>query len=420
MKVILVALGSAGDVHPLVGLALALRARGHRPLLAASPVFRHLAAREKIPFEAVGTEEAFAEALHDPDIWHPLKAFGAVARRLILPSMLPVYELIARESGGGDTVVAAPVTAFGARLAEEKLGVPLATVHLQPVLIRSRSAPPCFGFPDLLALLPRPLRGVYFRAADRLVIDPLLAPATNALRRELGLPARRTILQWAESPRCVIGLFPPWYAEPQPDWPSRTRLAGFPLYDGGGDDGLPGELGRWLEEGEPPVLFTAGSAMVQGEKFFRVSVEACLRGGFRGLLLTRFPKQLPPSLPAEVRAWDYLPFSRIFPRCAAVVHHGGIGTVAQALAAGIPQLVVPFAHDQPDNACRVRRLGAGDYIVGSRYGPAAAERRLGRLLDSSSLRERCRFLASGISREKALATACTIMEERLAGPAPST
>ena len=110
----------------------------------------------------------------------------------------------------------------------------------------------------------------------------------------------------------------------------------------------------------------------------------------------------------------------IFPRCAAVVHHGGIGTVAQALAAGIPQLVVPFAHDQPDNACRVRSLGAGDYIVPGKYGPAAAERGLQVLLKSSAVGERCLILASRISGEKALTAACAIMEERLAGRAPAT
>jgi UDP:flavonoid glycosyltransferase YjiC (YdhE family) len=410
VKVVIVALGSAGDVHPLTGLALALRERGHRPLLAASPVFRSLAEREGLPFAAIGTEDDFTAAVNDPDIWHPLKAFGAIVRRLIIPSMRPVYELVERESREADTVVVAPVTAFGARLAEEKLGVPLATVHLQPLLIRSRSAPSCFGFPDVLSLLPRSLRKLSFALADRLIVDPALAPSTNALRAELGLPPVRRVLLWADSSRLILGLFPPWFAEPQPDWSSRVQLAGFPLYDESTVVELPGALRAWLGEGDPPVVFTAGSAMVQGENFFRVSVEVCRRGGRRGLLLTRFPRQLPPSLPPGVRTFSYAPFSLVFPASAAVVHHGGIGTVAQALAAGIPQLIVPFAHDQPDNACRVRRLSAGTMILSGAYRPRRAVRELDRLVASEQTAAVCRGLAARVDGKAALERACSLIE----------
>ena len=234
MKAIVIGLGSAGDVHPNVGLALALRRRGHQVLLVATSIFRSLAQRAGLEFAGLGTEDEYYEAIRDPDMWHPLRSFFVVGRRLILPSVPRIYDVIARLNEPGQTVVAAPGTAFGARIAQEKLGVPLATVHLQPIMLRSTLEPGCFGFPDIIHHLPRPLRRAYLRAVDRFLIDRLLAPDTNAFRAELGLPpVRRLFDRWFHSPQLIIGLFPEWFAPPPPDWPPNVRLTGFPLWDEG-------------------------------------------------------------------------------------------------------------------------------------------------------------------------------------------
>jgi len=420
MRLIIVGLGSAGDVHPLIGLGLALRGRGHDVVLLASPVYAAAAGRAGLAFAGLGTTAEYEDALRDPDIWHPLKAFAAVARRLILSTMRRVYAFVEEQAREG-TAVLAPITALGARIAEEKLGVPLATVHLQPVLLRSTASPPCFGFPDILGHLPRVLRGWYLRAVDRFAIDPVLAPGVDAFRAELGLPpVRRFLDRWANAPRLVLGLFPEWYAPPQPDWPPQTALAGFPLYDEGSVRRPPPELEGFLAAGAPPVVFTAGTAMAHGGEFFRVSAEACRRSGWRGILLSQFPQQLPADLPEAVRAYDYIPFSQVLPRAAAIVHHGGIGTVAQALAAGIPQLVVPFAHDQPDNALRLRRLGVGDYLLPRSYREERLVGRLGRLLEDPAVAERCRARAAGLDAGGALRRACALVEQALAGTAGGT
>src|SRR5436305_6257835 len=99
--------------------------------------------------------------------------------------------------------------------------------------------------------------------------------------------------------------------------------------------------------------------MAHGAAFFRAAVRACEGTGARGLLLTRYPGRLPARLPPSVRHVPFAPFRRLLPLCRAVVHHGGVGTTAAALAAGTPQLVLPLAWDQPDNAAPVRRLGCG-------------------------------------------------------------
>jgi len=412
MTAIVVGLGSAGDVHPNVGLAMALRRRGHRVVLVAASVFRSLARRAGLEFAGLGSDDQYYEALHDPDMWHPFRAFSVVARRLILPSMRPIYEVIARYNEPGETVVASPGTAFGARIAQEKLGVPLASVHLQPLTLRSAFEPGCYGFPDIIGHLPRPLRGPYLWAVDRLIVDRLLANETNALRAELGLsPAGRLFDRWFHSPQLIIGLFPEWFAPAQPDWPPNVHLTGFPLWDGADLRQRSPELEDFLEGGDAPVVFTAGSAMVQGKEFFRVSAEVCRASGRRGLFLTQYSEQLPDPLPDGVRHFEYVPFSAVLPRASAFVHHGGIGTTAQALAAGVPQLVVPLAHDQPDNAVRVRRLGVGEFLLPKDYRTGAVVERLNRLLQSPAVRENCTRRAGDVGGSRSLEHACDLIEQ---------
>ncbi len=419
-KAIVIGIGSAGDVHPNVGLALALRERGLEILFVGPEVFRALAERTGLDFAGLGDRESFEEALHDPDLWHPVRSFSVVARRLIVPALRPVYEIIERNFEPGRTVVAAPATAFGARIAQEKLHVPLATVHLQPVMLRSAARPGCFGFPDVLGHLPRILRKAYFRFADRVLVDRWLVGPTNEFRAELGLPAvRRLFDRWIHSPQLVVGLFPEWYAPPPPDWPPNVSLTGFPLWDESEVRSASEDLKQFLAAGEPPVVFTAGSAMLQARRFFEVSATVCAASGQRALFLTQFREQVPAQLPAGVRQFEYIPFSEVLPRSAALVHHGGIGTTAQAIAAGIPQLIVPNTHDQPDNAVRVKRLGIGDYLLPGAYTPGRILEKLRGLL-SPAVREVCRKRAADLAVNKSLQRASGLIAQLAGAGAPTT
>jgi len=263
----------------------------------------------------------------------------------------------------------------------------------------------------MTASVPSFVKQALFWLMDKAVIDRLVAPPINSFRASLGLaPVRRVFKDYLHSPQLVIGLFPEWFAPAQPDWPHNTHLAGFVLHDGGDGFPLSDEVEEFLLDGPPPLVFTPGSAGATLKDFCRESVEACRMGGYRAMLVTNFPQQVPPNLPPGVRRFPYLPFSQILPRCSALVYPGGIGTMAQAIKAGIPHLVVPHAHDQPDNALRIERLGLGWGIYPERYKAPRVVRALRTLLESSQVRARCAEYSGKIDSSAAVKVSCDLIE----------
>jgi rhamnosyltransferase subunit B len=391
LHVILTSIGTDGDVFPYAALGAALVRRGHRATLVAGEHYRPLAEANGLGFRPLLSREENEQCFGDPDFWHPLKG-PVVAARWGVGFLPQQYELFAELARDGRAVFVASPGLVAARVVQDKLGVPLASVVLQPWMIQSSAAPPVMpGGLTLPRWAPRPAAALYWLAFDAVGGLLLLGKPLNALRARLGLPPVRRVFRWWLSPQLVLGLFPAWYGPPQPDWRPGIRLTGFPMYDGMAPDmpgapnapgvpdaqgspnvpgagraggGLSDDLQSFLDAGEPPVAFTFGTGMRHAAALFRVAADACRALGVRGLFLTRFADQLPPGLPPGVRHVSFAPFQHLFPRCAVVVvHHGGIGTVAKALAAGVPQLVLPVAFDQTDNAIRVKRLGAGEWMM---------------------------------------------------------
>ena len=182
----------------------------------------------------------------------------------------------------------------------------------------------------------------------------------NRLRAAQGLkPIRRIFSNWL-SPQLIIAMFPEWYGPPPPDWPKQVRLSGFPMFDGAMFQIFPPTLREFLKSGDPPVAITFGTGMMHAGEVYKQAVEACGLLKTRAIVLTPHIGNLAPC--EQVHHCSFAPFRELFPSCAAVIHHGGVGTVAKALAAGTPQLILPYAFDQMDNATRVARLGAGEWL----------------------------------------------------------
>jgi len=410
LNILLATLGSAGDVHPMVSLGIALQKRGHRATIITNEIFSDSVRAASLDFIAMGTTREARETMADPRLWQASRGYQCVAERVIVPNISRLYQIIERQAGP-DTIVVASGVCFGARLAQEKLGTPLATVHLQPTLIRSLVDSGKYGPIPMGPTVPPAIKQSMFWLLDTLAIDRFMVPALNRFRAQLTLrPVHRVLDSYAHSPQLVLCLFPDWFAPPQPDWPPNTHQTGFVLYDAGDVVGIPSAVEEFLAAGSPPVVFTPGSAAATLHEFFRESVEACCIAGLRGLLITMHPGQLPKKLPAQVRSFSYLPFSQILPRCAAITYHGGIGTMAQAIKAGVPHLVVPNSHDQPDNGFRIERLGLGSCVPPRRYRASEMAARLRELVHSGEIRERCREYSGRIDSDAAVCQACDLIE----------
>ena len=384
--------GSAGDVFPFLWLGKLLRERGWRVTMVGPCVFAEAAGRVGIDFVGLGTEEEFEGVAKDPRIWKL-----GVGTKVVLDYAVGWTEgyLEAVEKLGKVDLMMAPLTAFGARLAREKHGVPLVTVHLQPIVFLSAYETPLLhpAF-AIFRVVPVWVKRLLFSLPNP--IDFMALPGIRKACAKHGVEAPKSLWrEWWDSPDGVLVLFPKWFGRPQPDWPENLLQWDFPLEDLGGEMGMQEELVKFLEAGERPVVFTPGSANVQAERFFETAVEVVKRLGVRAVFVTRMEHLVPEGMGDRILQVDFVPFGRLLEHTSVFVHHGGVGTMAQGFRAGVPQLVMAMAHDQPDNAERMERLGVGIGLTPGSFTPDRVERELGRLIGEGGWKE----AAEGLSEK---------------------
>lgn len=383
-EILLLPFGSAGDVFPFIWLGRQLMARGHRVRMITACLFEDQVRKAGIEFISLGTKDEFEAMIRDPRIWK-----SGIGTKVVFEFAAKSVEpyLAAIESCGKVDLMLAPVTAFAGRLAREKHGIPLITVHLQPaVFVSAYETPLLHPAMRLFNKLP-----VWFKKVILSLPNPVDLFALSKVRRICEAngvnPPRSLWRDWWDSPDGVLALFPAWFASPQPDWPANLLQWTFPLEDLATEQALQPELQEFLANGEPPVIFTPGSANVQASRFFEVAAKAVQRIGCRAVFVTREPKQVPPNLPTSILTVDYAPFSTLLKHASVFVHHGGIGTMSQGFAAGVPQLIMAMAHDQPDNADRLERLGAGMGLSVRQFTPARVADELKELLHGVAIHQ---------------------------------
>lgn len=418
MRVLFATIGSLGDLHPYLAVAVGLRARGHEVAIATNSVHRERVEAARVEWRPMRPEapdtpspELFARAMD--------RRYGPefVFRDLIVPAARDQVADLLVAAAGADLLVSTPLS-LGLPIVAERLGVPWAAAALQPMLMFSVTDPPIPPQAAWLAPLHRfgALVGRPLRALARSVTRDWGEPV-RALQREFGVADRADPLGADQfSPLLNLAMFSSTFARPQPDWPKRTSQTGFAFLDT--VDGLPDEVERFLAAGPPPVVFTLGSAAVHTSgRFYGESLAAAYALGRRALLLTGPDvRELPQARPNEVLAVPYASHAAVFPRACAVVHQGGIGTAAEALRAGRPALVAPFSHDQPDNAARLQRLGAAEVLPIGRYTARRATAALGRVLTDTGMAARAAELGEHVRAEDGVRAACDAIETVLRMP----
>lgn len=400
MRVILIAIGSLGDTLPFIALGRSLLRRGHEVILGGNSHFAGVIEKHGLQFAEIFPAEDYRRFLEHYRTWS-LRESVAEGTRLMRAWMEKSHELIVRKTVPGMTVVASVGCAFGARIAQETHGIPLATVHLQPMWMRSVHDGTC---------LPPWFPPSFFRAVEGtvdLLIDRGLGEVTNGYRASFGLrPVKRLMRSWWHSPQMVLNLFPAWFSAPQPDWPANSICAGFPRTDDLHDEHS--ELvEHFLDGGDRPIVF-AQSSIGADEEFFAIGREISRKLGRRAIFV--MPNGSRGERSEEFLQVPFLRLDRVLSRCAALVHHGGIGTIASALTAGVCQITIPTLPDQIDNSRRLRRLGVAEMFRRKDYSAARGAKVLGRLLTSDETRDRCRLFAERAAADDGLARACDSLE----------
>ncbi|EIF72522.1 rhamnosyltransferase I, subunit B, partial [Burkholderia pseudomallei 354a] len=283
-KVIVTAIGSAGDVHPLLGVSRALAARGHDVVFCTHAPFEAAVRASGFAFVPVGTAEAYAQAMADPALWDPRTSFRTLWR-VIAPVLRPHFDTL-RALSDADTVLVGTLWAFSARLMQERFGARYVSVQVSPSTLLSAHAPPTHKRLTIPKGLPLAVKAGLMTLIERQVLDRVCGPELNAARRALGLaPARRILGRWLHSTDGVLCLFPSWFAPAQPDWPANHLQSGFALFNDVGPVPADAELDAFVASGEAPVVFTAGSTLVDGRAYERAVTQVLRATGVRGILL---------------------------------------------------------------------------------------------------------------------------------------
>ncbi|MEZ6091049.1 MAG: glycosyltransferase [Pirellulaceae bacterium] len=388
------AIGSRGDVNPMLALSRELKRRGWRILFLTSEPYIPLAQAAGFETHCLVTAEEFEHFIGQPGLWSPIKGLRVVLGETAAQLIQPTLDLLSEHYRPGETILLTHPLDFGSRIFRDlHPEVPLIGTLLAPMAIRTPRQPAKLTGWSWEIQRPAWLVEASYWAADRLLIARWLDRPINRVRQAIGLaPVRSVLNNWYLSPDLVLGLYPEWFAADKEHWPDRLQCTGFPLEDGARE--MQRDTDSVLQairdrDPRPPVVFAPGTANRQASDFFRVAAEVCEALDVHGLLLTEFPEQLPDSLPANVHHERYLPFRTALRHCQAIVHHGGIGTTSQSLAAGIPQLLIPMAFDQFDNARRVEKLGCGKTLLHRKLSFKRMFERVRALLQDSAIKTRC-------------------------------
>jgi UDP:flavonoid glycosyltransferase YjiC (YdhE family) len=344
------------------------------------------------------------------------KGSEKILREIVMPNLRPMFEDLTRAIDGADLLVTGEIV-FAGKSVVEISGIKWVSTTLQPGTFFSSYdpfVPPTAPWFDRLRFLGPTFHRNFFRLARWIVLGWF--KPYREFRRELGLDEDHDPIFFGKfSTLLHLALFSKVLGAPQPDWPENTVQTGFCFYDGHDDiQKIPPALVEFLDAGEPPIVFTLGSAAVMDARdFFEQSADAARMLGRRAVLLYGVYSDPPKGIGGDVVGFDYAPYSQVFPRALCVVHQGGVGTTGQALRAGVPQLIVPFAHDQPDNAARCRRIGVAEILGRDDYTAKNAARKLEGLLGDHGYKDRAVKMGRIVQSERGTEAACYAIESVL-------
>jgi len=414
MRWLLASWGSHGDLHPFLSLGRALMARGHEVTLVGHPDWGEETGIAGLRFVSTGEPPRETFIRDHPEVmsrkWGGLVSLHTLVNRAIAPGFDHVLEALLPEARAHDVMVAHHF-AFPAPIVAELARIPWATVSLAPGVVPSAWSLPGANFGRAGNGFVARLRNRFVWSAGRCITRVMVDPVINRFRARHGLGPVRDAVFGAHSSVLNLQLYSEHFAPRPPDWHASIRYAGFCFYDPPGASALPSEVEGFLARGEPPVLVTLGSTVVQNPgAFFSVASEALKSLDLRGIFLTGTSKNCPTYLPGNILTLPYAPYGLLMPRVRSVIHQCGIGTLSHTLRAGVPSLACPFAFDQPNNARRLEGLGVAEVLLPHQHAAPDMGHALHRL-HSGDAPACARRLGELIRAENGPRRACEILEE---------
>lgn len=406
-RIVIATWGSLGDLHPYLAIAVELRRRGHRVLVVTNALYQSKVQSLGLEFHALGPavpEGAGARRIIERAM-HPWLGSQWLFQSFLDPYSRQAFEELNEACRGADFLLAHAIV-LAAPLVAARRGLSWATGVLSPISFFSRTDPP---------FAPGPLDGLVTRSSPGelwgRISKPLARVLTrswfrhfDALRSEAGMETRsHPLFDAMFSGRGTLSLFSSQLGEPQPDWPTSTVQCGVPILEQQVLE--PGDWPGWIGQGEAPIVWTLGSTAVHiARDFWRHTFHAGREmygsHGLRSLFLAGSGHYW--RLPTPPRHWglvaNYAPFEALFPRARIVVHQGGVGTTQAVMKSGVPQLIVPWAQDQPDNAARIVARGFGLSLHRARFNDGTATQALASLADDPKYLQRARECAAQMQR----------------------
>ena len=419
MNVVISTHGSGGDIVPFVGIAHKLKLAGANVTFLVNEVFREMLEFYDFNVIDISSKSQYLTFNGDSRIWSGNYDSTKIGFENILkPQIEASYEYIAQLEDKKNTLVIGIEPFFnGALLAAKKFSMKSVYIYLWPKAIPSLLSPPApisWGVPNLApknfiagyAMSIRQREAKYIQSQDYFW-------ELNGFRRHNGLQVIKDLCtnQLFEDDNLQIGLFPSWFGMPSQDWPINLNMVGFPDFKKTHKKNDLRSLDKFLLKNPKPIVFTSGTAVFDTENIFTVGRSVCESLGIPGVFVggdKEFAKEFVSDLCIYI---EYADFDQLFPEASLIVHHGGIGTLSQAIRAGVPQLIRPLSFDQPDNAQRIKKLGLGDYILPKKFKVKRVIKIIKKIFKSQTIKEKTIFFSHVTKKNSAIEYTCDLIED---------
>lgn len=379
-KFLLITHWTGGDVFPFIRLGTILKRSGHKVTLFTHCYYKHVAEKEDLDFVAVDTPEIYEEMnkdlilLADP-IRNTIGTLKFNKKYHGKERLLHEYDLISKHCDNKNTIIVARHrSSISGLLVAEKLKIPIASVFLAP------------NYLDHMLL-------------HNQVFGKEIVQEINEARRVLGLEDIGDWRSWLYSPKRFFAFWPKWFAEGEEDWPKNIIYTGFIMGNKSTEEIISSEIVEFLEKYKQVVLITGGSSNMVKPEFYQVAAKSCEEANIPAILVTKYEEHVPDFLPESTKRLKNVPLSALMKKAVAIIHHGGMGTLSEAIEAGIPQIILPHLTDGPDNAQRLAHNGIAKVFPIARWDSTLISKNLYDAL-SSDFKERCLIFSKRLLEDK--------------------